>query len=133
MEKTVALIMGPGKMEEELKRALGGIASVLSFRDGKEAIGFLIKNPAHLLVVDLELSGAGAWELVLQVPEVSFLKDLPIILLTEKKVSSLVSSGQWKVLNILYKPVDPPILATRARQFLEGKYDQLPGVDQAAK
>ena len=97
-----------------------GDAEFIEAEDGKQALEAAKKQPADLLLTDLNMPVMDGQTLVKWVKASPKLCDMPIIVITSAgnpaKEAQLLELGAYRVLN---KPVSPPMMMDALQDFLD--------------
>ena len=105
-----------------LRALLDGLScEVVVARSGNEALRLLLKREFAVLLLDVQMPEMDGYEVAHHARENSATRDVPIIFLTaahhsEDNVLRGYGSG---AVDFLFKPINPPILRSKVRVFLE--------------
>jgi diguanylate cyclase (GGDEF)-like protein len=105
-----------------LERMLNGM-DLRIFRAGSgiDALGLMDCHDFMLAIVDVHMTGMDGYEIVDAMKSRNRTKDMPVILITEDagRESNLVRGYESGVVDYMMKPVDPIMLRSKVRLFME--------------
>ncbi|MCB2188682.1 MAG: response regulator [Deltaproteobacteria bacterium] len=88
--------------------------------DGRDALAFLSKQPADLIITDVNMPNMDGLTLISHIRQQESLKDLPIIVLSTEGAKHDQSEGARRGADVyLVKPVSPEQLVGQVRQLLK--------------
>lgn len=95
--------------------------SVVRARSGNEALGALLRREFAVMILDVQMPGMDGYEVALHARSNARTRDVPIIFLTATdgtREAALRGYGSGAV-DFLFKPLDPTVLRSKVRVFLE--------------
>ena len=99
---------------------LKGDYSVRPFTSGENALGFLAKQTADLILLDCQMPGMSGFEVLARLQSEPETRDIPVIFLTGAiDGDSEVEALEMGAVDFIQKPVKPRSLMTRVRLQLE--------------
>jgi two-component system NtrC family sensor kinase len=105
-----------------LRALLDGLGcEVVVAKTGNEALRQLLKREFAVLLLDVQMPEMDGYEVAHHARDNPGTRDLPIIFLTAARYSddSVLRGYGSGAVDFLYKPIDPPILRSKVRVFLE--------------
>ncbi|MDR1837964.1 MAG: response regulator [Treponema sp.] len=91
-------------------------------KSAAEAISFLYKNDADIILLDIEMPNISGFEFLADIRKVPSHIDTPIIIITGNSGSELEGKAKKaSVYDIFYKPITPELLINTIEKALAGK------------
>jgi diguanylate cyclase (GGDEF)-like protein/PAS domain S-box-containing protein len=94
---------------------------VVSATSGQAALGILLKQPVALVLLDVQMPGMDGFEVATLMRQRSKTRHIPIIFLTaiNKDDEHVFKGYESGGVDFIFKPVDPHMLVSKVRIFLE--------------
>jgi two-component system NtrC family sensor kinase len=94
---------------------------IVAARTGNDALRLLLKREFAVLLLDVQMPEMDGYEVARHARDNPVTRDVPIIFLTAARHSedNLLRGYGSGAVDFLYKPIDPPILRSKVRVFLD--------------
>ena len=96
-------------------------ATVISAQSGNEALRLLLKEDVSLILLDIQMPGMDGFETAELIRGSLRTKHIPIIFITaiSKDDKKVIRGYQSGAVDFLYKPVEPTVVRSKVKVFLE--------------
>ncbi len=94
---------------------------ILTARSGNEALGILLEHEVALILMDVQMPGMNGFETAELIRGSSRTKHIPIIFVTaiSKERQNIFQGYESGAVDYLFKPVEPEILKSKVRVFID--------------